>query len=176
MRKVVSTVTLLVVLSALAAPAATHAGDSFSQTRFGSDFFQVSPPCPVKQFPTFETIAPVPAIFDTDVLSSAVFQCFVDVSKNNRGRKKAKGTWTTELIVRDNNTGELETFDIASGRFKTDSNGQDEFDFEIPAPIFADGFESGDVSAWSYTRSDFTNKKKADRAIVQCGKAASRSD
>ena len=25
----------------------------------------------------------------------------------------------------------------------------DNLDFEIPAPLFADGFESGDVSAWS---------------------------
>ena len=31
----------------------------------------------------------------------------------------------------------------------------EDLDFEIPAPIFADGFESGDVSAWSYSRADF---------------------
>jgi hypothetical protein len=107
---------------------------------------------------------------------TAFFQCFVDVNKNDKGVRKTKGTWTTELIVRDNNTGMLETFPIRSGKFKTNSDGQDDFDFEIPTELFADGFESGDVSAWSYTRSDFTNKKKADSASVQCGKAASRSN
>ena len=34
----------------------------------------------------------------------------------------------------------------------------DDLEFEIPAPIFADGFESGDVSAWSYTRVDEVKK------------------
>lgn len=172
----VSTITLLLLVTILATPATLHAGDFVTETRFGSDFFSASPPCQVKSFPTFETLAPVPSIFDIDLNDDAFFQCFVDVFNGEKGTKKAKGTWTTEVIIRDNNTGRLEVFPIGSGKFKTDSKGQDEFDFDIPTELFADGFESGDVSAWSYTRSDFTNKKKATNASVQCGKGASRNN
>jgi hypothetical protein len=121
--RVVSTVTLLAALSALAAPAAIHAGDFISETNFGSAFFQTRPPCPARDFPTFETIAPVPAIFDFDLNETAFFQCLACVNKNEKGVRKTKGTWTTELIVRDNNTGMLETFPIRSGKFKTNSDG-----------------------------------------------------
>ena len=51
-----------------------------------------------------------------------------------------------------------------------------QFDFEIPAPIFADGFESGDVSAWSYTKFEFGQKKKmADTAQARCSVANKES-
>lgn len=167
-------VAVLILLGLGTAP--THAGDFFTQTRFGSDFFSASPPCPVRDIPTFETIAPVPSIFDTNLNSTAFFQCFVQVERNEKPVKKAKGTFETELIIRHNDTGMLEVFPIMSGKFKTDSDGRDEFDFDIPTELFADGFESGDVSAWAYTRSDFTSKKKADNAWVQCGKGASRQN
>lgn len=173
-KTVLSLIAVVVVLGMGTAPA--QAGDSLSQTTFGSNFFFASPRCPVRDFPTFENIAPIPAVLDTDLFDDALFTCFVDVEKNGKGVNKAKGTWSTELIVRDNNTGMLDSFPIDSGRFKTDGDGFADFDFEIPTAIFADGFESGDVSAWSYTRADFTNKKKADQASVQCGKSASRSN
>lgn len=175
-RKVIVPVACLMALAAFLAPRGGRAGDRFSQTTFGSNFFSSSPRCPVNQFPTFEAIAPVPSVFDFDANPDAIFTCLVDVQKNGKGVNRAKGTFETELIVRDNITGMLETFGIDSGKFKTDSNGQDAFDFEIPAAIFADGFESGDVSAWSYTRADFTNKKKATNASVQCGKSASKNN
>ncbi len=154
---------------------AAWAGDFFFQATIGSNFFDTSPPCRINEFPTFEMITPVPAIFDPSAHDSASFLCIVDVEKNQKGVKKAKGVWETEVVMRDNRTGQIDTLFIDSGKFKTDSDGSDDFDFEIPTPIFADGFESGDVSAWSYTRVNFTNKKKADSASVQCGKSASRS-
>ena len=43
---------------------AAWAGDFFSQATIGSNLFDTSPPCPVKEFPTFEVLVPVPAIFD----------------------------------------------------------------------------------------------------------------
>ncbi len=152
------------------------AGDFLSQSGIGATFFNASPPCPAKRMPTFESVVPIPGLFDPFDLQFANFACFVDVREGGEGVKGVKGKYTTQLIVRDNNTGDLDTFDIDSGTFKTNRDGQDVFDFDIPAEIFADGFESGDVSAWSYTRSDFTNKKKVESTAVQCVKSASRSD
>ena len=43
------------------------------------------------------------------------------IEKNDNGVKSAKGTWTSEVIVRDNRTGTLESFALDSGKFKTDS-------------------------------------------------------
>lgn len=63
----------------------------------------------------------------------------------------------------DRRTGVAEVFSVKKGRFNTDAEGLAEFDFEIPAPIFADGFESGDVSAWSYTRADFSKNQPKRR-------------
>lgn len=89
--------------------------------------------------------------------------------------KNAKGDFVAELIRQDNRTGMGAVVDSTSGRFKTDSEGFGTFDFDFPSEIFADGFESGDVSAWSYTRTDFRNRKKADSVSAQCVKGASSS-
>ncbi len=60
----------------------------------------------------------------------------------------------------------------APGELETNSSGRTSFDFELPAELFAEGFESGDVSAWSYTRTDST-KKKGARTQMGCGASAS---
>jgi hypothetical protein len=150
------------------APAAATAGDSGFQAGFGGNFFETSPPCPFKEFPTFESIAPIPAIIDPFDQDLIPLFCQIRVKKNGNPVAKAKGTFESTLFVLDNNTGEFETFGLGSGKFKTNSDGFDEFDFEIPAPIFADGFESGDVSAWSYTRAEGTKKKKVEAAQLDC--------
>ena len=54
----------------------------------------------------------------------------------------------------------LQTDALADKLKEANENAVEELDFEIPAPIFADGFESGDVSAWSYTSADFTEKRR----------------
>lgn len=154
----------------------TQAGDFSSQFNDGKATFFASPPCPVKQFPTFESIVPVPNIVDPFQQDLIPMFCQVEVTREGKGVKKAKGTFETELVVIDNNTGEAESFPIGSGKFKTNSLGRDSFDFDLPAELFADGFESGDVSAWSYTRTDFTNKKKGNQANVSCGSGSSSSN
>lgn len=174
-RKILIPAALSLGLLVLGAPA-VDAGDIRSQSASGNTFFNASPPCPVKQFPTFESIAPIPGIvdpFEDDVIP---FFCQIRVDKRpNVPRKNAKGMYTTEVVVRNNNTGSVQSFPVDSGRFKTNANGFDSFDFEIPTEIFADGFESGDVSAWSYTRADFTNKKKASGGSLNCGTSTSKS-
>ncbi len=167
-------VALALLTGVTSAPA--QAGNTVSQFTFANNFFSASPACPVNQFPTFESIVPVPAIIDPFEEDFIPFFCQIQVDRKGNPVKKAKGTFETDLIVIDNVTGEAETFPIRSGKFKTGSNGIDTFDFDIPAELFADGFESGDVSAWSYTRSDFTNKKRADNASVSCGTSSSKSN
>ncbi len=145
------------------------AGDSHSQSTFGSNFFAASPNCPVRQFPTFESLVPVPGIVDPFEEDLIPIFCDVTVTRDGKGVKKAKGKFETQLIVRDNATGETETFDLGDEPFSTDKDGRATIDFDLPVEIFADGFESGDVSAWSYTRTTFTNKKRASIASQGCG-------
>lgn len=169
------TVAIAVLLAPLLATAAP-AGDFAFQNTFGGNFFSVSPPCPVKQLPTFESLVPVPGFVDPFEQDLIPFFCSVDVFSEGKGVKKAKGKYEVDLVVRDNNTGELESFPVKSGRFKTNRDGEAQFDFDLPAELFADGFESGDVSAWSYTRTDFTNRKRTDSVVQDCQAGSSKSD
>ena len=150
-------------------------GDSGFQDNSGRSFFSASPPCPVKEFPTFESIAPVPAIIDPFEQDIIPVFCGIQVRKQGKPVNKARGTFDADLIVLNNDTGDFGIFPLDSGKFKTNSSGIANLDFEIPAPLFADGFESGDVSAWSYTRADFRNKKKADNATMSCDIGSSKS-
>ncbi len=159
----------------LALATAAIAGQGGVQDGVGANFFHTSSPCPTRDFPTFEAIAPIPSIIDPFEQDLIPVFCSIQVVKNGNPVQNVRGNFESELVVRDNNTGNLEVFPLDSGRFKTDSDGFADFDFEIPAPIFADGFESGDVSAWSYTRSDFTKKKKANSANIVCASGSSTS-
>ena len=151
----------------LALGGAATAGNLKVQTAFGGNFFDVQPPCKTNQFPTFETISPVPAILDPFAQDLVPVFCDIQVTKNGQGVKGVKAKYSSELIVIDNVTGQAQTFGLGSGTAKTDAGGFAHFDFDIPSDLFADGFESGDVSAWSYTRTDF-KKKKADSAAIAC--------
>lgn len=153
---------------------AASAGDTAVQRTFGGSSFSASPARPVKQFPTFESVTPVPRILDLDD-PDPIF-CPVQVTRDGDPVKGARGRFISELIVIDSATGLGETFPVASGRFRTDSEGRDSFDFELPAELFADSFESGHVSAWSYTRTSFTNRKRANGVVVSCGTATTRSN
>ncbi len=167
----------LITLALLPGLAATGwAGDSKSQFSAAGSAVFVSPPCPAKQFPTFESIVPVPRFIDPFEQDLIPFFCEVLVGNEGKGVKKVKGKYEVDLVVVDNKTGMAESFSVGGGKFRTKSDGSALFDFDLPSELFADGFESGDVSAWSYTRTDFTNRKSADGAQVQCGTSASRSD
>lgn len=167
--------TLLAVALTLLIAAPAPAGDFQSQTTLGASFFFASPPCPVKKFPAFEQLVPIPNVidpFDDDLVP--IF-CDVQVSREGERVKNAKGKFESELILLDNDTGMVTRQTVASGTFKTDKDGQSTLDFDIPTELFADGFESGDVSAWSYTRTDFTNRKRASDASAFCQSLGSRS-
>ena len=164
--------TVVLVLVAAALPA----GDNKFQDSFGSQFFASDPACKAKQLPTFESLIPIPSFVDPFEQDLIPFFCQVQTSMEGKAKKGVKGSYTSELIVRDNRTGETESFPAGSGRFRTNRDGFDSFDFDIPSELFADGFESGDVSAWSYTRTDFTGRKQVNTASVSCGTSSSKSN
>lgn len=158
---------LAMLLGAGSGPAA-HAGDVLSQSIQGLNFFGTSSACPAKKAPTMETVAPLPAILDPALVPIIKFQCSVQPFVGTDPVKKVRGKYTIELLVRDNETGAFKSFELDSGRFKTNKQGQAGFETEIETEIFADGFESGDVSAWGYTRTNFTNGKKVESSFVEC--------
>ncbi len=162
------------VAFALCGGIAAYAGQSGFQQNFGSSFFIVDDPCPARQFPTFESLVPVPAIVDPFAEDIIVFcQFFAD---DDKGPKKGvKISYETDLIVIDNNTGEVMYAPIEQGRGRTKKNGVGSFDFELPTELFADGFESGDVSAWSYTRTNYKGTKKVQQGGVSCDTGSSSS-
>ena len=168
-----ATIVLLLVLPVLAAPA--WSGDSAFQSTFGSNFFNVNPPCPVKQFPTFESILPVPAIADPVQQRFLPILCQIQVSRNEKGVRKAKGNFVSEVLVLDLNSGEGELFTVESGKFTTNKDGVAKVQYEVDMQIFTDGFETGDTSAWSYTRADFSNGKKASAVSITCNSNTSRT-
>lgn len=167
-RLVVTACTLLLFAGA------ASGGDTSFQGAFGVSFFSSSPPCKAKDLPTFEAIVPVPAIIDP--FEDDIIPVFCQISARRKGKDaNIKGSHESELVVRDNQTGQLMAFDLDSGKFKTGPDGVNKFDFEIQAPLFADGFESGDVSAWSYTRVDPKKGQKADNVNVDCNVGSSSS-
>ena len=166
---------VLTIVLMLALATTVAAGDFEAQFTQGNNGFFTQPPCPVNQFPTFESIAPIPKVVDPFEEDFVPVFCQIQVSEEGKGVRKAKGRFTADLLVLDNNTGVGESFSIDRGRFRTNNQGQDSFDFQIPTEIFADGFESGDVSAWSYTRADFTNRKTANNVSMSCNTSTDSS-
>ena len=171
------TLAAILALVVVMTDTAKTGGNVFDDQRnFAGSVFSAKSPCPVNEFRVFESVNPVPSLinpFEDDFIS---IHCQVKVQKKGENVLGAKGIADTNLIVLDNLTGKIETFDLGARTFRTDRNGLDDFDFDIPTELFADGFESGDVSAWSSTRSDFTNKKKADKARVSCNSSSSKNN
>ena len=163
----------LVALAAVPAGTANTAGGlAGNQRQVSTGFFSTPKSSSLTRFPTIESLAQIPAITDPSKEVTIPVSCNPCAFNKGKPVKNAKGNFTAELIVLDNPTGTFETFDIDSGKFKTTTTGCDDFTFAIPTELFADGFESGDVSAWSYIRTDFTDKKKNDSASMGCGISA----
>lgn len=83
--------------------------------------------------------------------------------------KGVRGRTVSTMFLLDNVTGQFETRVIDAGTFKTGTDGYAERRFNIPNHIFADGFESGDVSAWVHTSSIGLNNKKVRAMSQGCG-------
>ena len=168
--RAVSIVLALLVLFTAATPAAGLEWLTNS-ARFN---FRTSPVVPVDQFPGFSMFMVVPVNLVPAEQPSTEVVCNVNVQRNDRPVKNAKGVWRGGVMVRDNATGVVESTIVANGRFKTAEGGEKVFRFQIPVEVFADGFESGDVSAWSYVEGEFTNRKKATFFYAACSNTVRR--
>ena len=123
---------------------------------------------PVREFAALETVAVVPSTFDPFAHETISLSCIALVKSGDKGVRSAKGSYSSDLVVFDHRAGVSEAFPLASGRVKTDADGTSFFAVAIPTALFADGFASGDVSAWVATRADFSNRKKGDRVLMGC--------
>lgn len=161
----------------LACDGLRDADGAVSQATDGFNVVSVDPPFQVKRFPRFESVVPMPAVLDTDgdgVRDDRIgFLCSFEARNPDlEGIKKAKGRYTTRLHVIDNNTGMGESFDVDSGKFRTNSDGTDQVEFDVPTEDFADGFESGELSVFVYTQANFSNNRIVQNAAVRCATAA----
>jgi hypothetical protein len=167
--RILDFVALIIVLALIAGLAGSaNAQTGQTQTNIGESFFKAGTLSPVKKFPTSELLVPVPSIFDPSEEDSILILCQVQVFKLTTGVQNARGRFRAELVLIDNRTGQAERFFVAGGRFKTSRQGTTSFNFKLLAERIADGFGSGDVSAWLYTRIDFTNRKRATDTFFQC--------
>jgi len=145
----------LVALVAGAPPAV----DADIANNSGMSVFLVNGPTLLKKLPTLESVVPVPSIADPSSRSTVRLSCRVRAERGGSPVKGARGNYRAEMLVVDRGTGLSQVFPIASGVFRTKANGSRRFDLAMPTAIFADGFESGDVAAWAYTRTNFSGKK-----------------
>lgn len=148
-------------------PVAALAADSGFANNNGASVFFSDEPLLLRKFPTLESVVPVPSIADPSGQGAIRVSCRVSAKDDGAPIKGAKGNYRAELFVIDRDTGMSEIFPLQSGAFRTKANGVRRFHFEIPPAIFAEGFESGDISAWSYTRTDY-KKKKGTFGALDC--------
>ena len=106
-------------------PGALGSGASEFMNNFGESDFATSVPCPVKQFPTLEALAPVPQIidpFEDDIIP--VF-CQISFTKDGKPVKGVRGNMSTDLIIRDEGVGSLFVIPLGTKVFNTGSAGVD---------------------------------------------------
>ncbi|MCP4200844.1 MAG: hypothetical protein GY769_02790 [bacterium] len=149
-------------------PAAALAADSGFANNNGASVFFSDEPSLLRKFPTLESVVPVPSIADVSGRTVIPISCRVRAEDSGGPVKGARGTYRAELLVLDRGTGMSEIFPLKSGTFRTKTNGVSRFKIEIPTAIFAGGFESGGVSAWSYARTAFKKKTKGTFGALDC--------
>jgi len=128
----------------------------------------------LKKFPSLESVVPVPSIANPTAQKVITISCRIGAEDGGAPLKGARGNYRAELVVIDRGTGMSDVFPLQSGPFRTKRNGVARFRFDIPSAIFSDGFESGDVSAWSYARTDF-KKGKGNFGALDCDATATKN-
>ena len=124
-----------------------------------------------KKFPTFEVLVPLSPLLDPFEVDSIVVGSGWEVFRGGEAVAKAVAKYVIDLVVLDHTLGTFEVFSIGEGKTKTSpQEGRDDFGFDIPTALFADGFESGDISAWVRFRASI--KKKNDETLFSCGQGA----
>lgn len=126
----------------------------------------------VRKFPELIATQPIPPTVDVSTIETWPLGCQTNVRRDSEsggvGVKGAKMKFGATLYVLDTQMGTFEAFDLGSKKAKSDADGFAGATFEIPAAIFADGFESGDTLAWAVARLNFRGSKKAHGASLAC--------
>ena len=167
------TVTLgcaLIVALGVAPSAPGFAANTVLDNRGDTTFFAETPRL-LANFPTLESLVPMPLNINPFNRKRVQQSCAVQVYKRTSPVKGAKGTFSGKLVVMDNSKATFKTVDLASGKFRTDADGNATFEYDIATKLFAEGFKSGSISAWSYARIDFA-KRKGSWALLRCGVTA----
>ena len=158
------------VVLMLVLPVSAWAGER--EENIASAQFDVDRARKPKKFPDLRVTVEIPSIFDPEgadhfgMFCKFLAQRLVDNSLP--GVRNVRGKWRSVLHVLDHMTLTFETVEIDNGKFKTGATGVDSLLFDIPTAIFADGFESGDVSVWSSTTFELKKGPKTTDTTAQC--------
>lgn len=133
----------------------------------GDTFFFTTAARPLADFPPLESVVPMPQNINPMNRKKVHEYCSVQVAKRGDPVPSGKGSYVATLVVMDRATKTFTSTTLSSGKIRTGSEGVALFDFIIPTELFASGFKSGDISAWSYARLEF-RKRKATYAMLSC--------
>jgi len=127
----------------------------------------------VRRFPDLIAIQPIPSTVDPFAIETWPLSCITFVRLDDEtggfsGVKGAKVTHEATLYTLNSQEGTFQAFDLGSKKIKSDAGGRVHSFFEIPAALFADGFESGDTIAWVVATARFKGGRKANGASLGC--------
>ena len=135
-------------------------------------------PNKVRKFPELTAIQPIPPTVEASAIEAWSVGCGTFVRQDDEagfsGVKRAKVTHQATLYTLDIEDGTFEAFDLGSKTVKSDADGNVGSLFEIPAALFADGFESGDTLVWVVATARFKGGKKANGANLACATSHDR--
>ncbi len=147
------------------------AGERF-MVNSGTVFFYSNPALETDRIPNWVLMFEIPSTLDTTAEVQEVF-CALNAEKvvgddERRGVRRVLARWTSRLHVLDPSTSQVTVTKIASGRVQTNAEGRGEFTFDIPTELFADGFASGGVSAWTSVTFDLKRNRQSMDSRAEC--------
>lgn len=120
---------------------------------------------------------------DIDQTQELDYGCFFVAARANSEREgvaKVRLAWETRILLLDHRSSTFETIDRITGTAKSSGEGTLSISIAISrattAAIFADGFESGDLSARIVTTGQVTRGGKINHTELQCFLADSPTD
>lgn len=169
----------LMASAALLGPAIAEAGND---SRFGTGTTLHVPSKLKKSKKLGELVATVAIPKDIIQSEPMAYDCSVQTlvrsEDNVEGIENVRANWATSAYVMDHRDSSFRVLDVATGVIKTSTFGngyarQIQIPPDVSAAIFADGFESGDISAWLMTTAKLKKGKKLNHAMLQCNLAES---
>lgn len=150
----------VVLLTSLTGPATARVGSN----QGGYTHFEGSKLVKPKKVGTLRSVVEIPA--ETDQSRPFEYRCIYSALDGVTAAQfvKVKARYRTEAWILDHRAGTFEIHEVDSGTFVTPPGGFVSLRFTVPAAvrnaIFADGFESGDLSVFLVTRATPIRGKK----------------